>query len=76
MSEVKITDAAVEAAARIMLAFERPNHPWDEWTDHGHGIWKRKARAALEAAAPYIEFPDTNSDEYWDSLPTLGAEEA
>lgn len=63
------TDHAVKASARAMaLHLEADEERWE--------IYLELARLALTAAAPYIAPVDIHSDDYWDSLPTLGAEEA
>lgn len=52
---MKLTEAATEAAARVLLRIERPSHAdWDQWTEHGHDRFKAAAREILEAAAPHI----------------------
>lgn len=59
---MEISDDVVEAAARVMLSFERPNHPWDEWSKWGHDTWKSKARAVLEVAGLWADLAQQDRD--------------
>lgn len=53
MAEV-ISDEAVEAAARVSHALRWPDAPWDAMNDRARTYVRKNARAALEAAAPFI----------------------
>ena len=59
MPDITIPDAAVEAAARNMfdLRVTEPDQSpteWDELPEPWQDEWRDGARAAIEAAAPYI----------------------
>ena len=49
-----IPDAAVEAAARGMLANSNWGDRWDDLSDLHKGWWRAQATFALEAAAPHM----------------------
>ena len=41
----------VDAAAKALLANNRPTHPnWDEWTEDGHERWREQVYPILDAA--------------------------
>jgi len=52
-----ISDEAVEAAARTLLALSTHGFPWGDLIPEAQARYKAEARAALEAAAPYMLAP-------------------
>jgi len=65
-----ITDAAIEAAAAAIYEAKYENNDWSE--AKAPETWREYARLALVAGLPYV---DMDSDDYWNSLPTIGASE-
>jgi hypothetical protein len=45
---------AVEAAAKKLLSAEAPRFPWEDLVPEAKARYLDTARAALEAAAPYM----------------------
>ena len=59
MPDIAIPDAALEAAARNMfdlreIGLDQSPTEWDELPEPWQDEWRDGARAAIEAAAPYI----------------------
>ena len=59
MTDITIPDAAVEAVARNMfdlreIGLDQSPTEWDELPEPWQDKWRDGARAAIEAAAPYI----------------------